>query len=98
MQLGNKFAYSISHRDVKNAAADVVSYSVNDALWGAASIVSDATVAERIDNELIIATSVEIWKLLAYTLEDLWNRLMLGIVAVSIISVGVLTLISVTND
>mmetsp|Transcript_40163 Transcript_40163/g.48172 ORF Transcript_40163/g.48172 Transcript_40163/m.48172 type:complete len:495 (+) Transcript_40163:196-1680(+) len=41
----NELTDSVSLRDVKNAAADLVPNSVNGALGGAASVVSDATIA-----------------------------------------------------
>ena len=60
-----------SHCDIKNAAADLVSYSVNHAPGGAGNILSDSTVSAGVGllaltvsdanfgiyNEVIIATS-----------------------------------------
>ena len=100
-----------SHRDMKNAAVDLVSYSVNNAPGGVGNIASDATVAKgvgllvltvsaanfEIYNEVIIATSGWIWKLVHRYLGGSMEQADVGIDVVSINSVGVLPLISITN-
>ena len=96
---------------MKNAEAYLVPDSVNDALGGVASIVSDVIVSKELNllastvsdakygiyNGLIITKSGEIWKLVYIRLGGYMEQADVGIVAVSIISVGVCALISVAN-